>query len=47
VIGSLVFVAFGDETSSFFTGVACLGWLSVTILLWVRYEQFTDSIVIG
>ena len=36
VLGSVLFVAFGDESNRFFTGVTCLGWLAVTILLWVR-----------
>jgi hypothetical protein len=36
MLGSLLFVAFGNESNPFFTGVACLAWVAVTILLWVR-----------
>jgi len=35
VLGSLLFVAFGDESNPFFTGVTCLGWLAVTLLFWL------------
>ena len=38
MLGAVLFVAFGDETNPVFTGVTCLGWLFVTILLWVRVD---------
>ena len=44
MLGSILFVAFGDETNPFFTGVTCLGWLAVTILLWVREDINTVPI---
>ena len=42
MLGSILFVAFGDETNRIFTGVTCLGWLFVTILLWVRVNINTN-----
>lgn len=43
MLGSVLFVAFGDESNPFFTGVTCLGWLAVTILLWVRLCASKDT----